>query len=94
MNKETTKYDGKILERVNKKEAYEKYLEGKEIYVCPVLANPENPWIGLMEIRWTKDKWMDKETYWKYIINAYQAYNCNAELGKYPKFFIKKEKEE
>lgn len=85
-------YNNKTLVRINKTKAlnilqYPKTFDGVTVYMLPINANPNSPWInGFFEI--TND--------WKYKdavdnineVSEIAYYNCGDELGNYLKFYI------
>ena len=87
-------YKNKKLTRINAKKAYNilnhpKKYNGVTLYMLPVNANPESPWInGFFELAMDFDS-MDAIDNNRYISELIY-YNCNNELGKYLKFYIEK----
>ena len=87
-------YKNKKLVRINAKKAYNilnhpKTFNGVTLYMLPVNANPESPWInGFFELTMDFDS-MDAIDNNRYISELIY-YNCNNELGKYLKFYIEK----
>ena len=85
-------YKNKKLIRINSKKAYNilnhpKKYDGVTLYMLPVNANPESPWInGFFELTMAFDS-MDAIDNNRYI-NALVFYNCNNELGNYLKYYI------
>lgn len=64
-------------------------FNGLTIYVLPINANPESPWINGFDELEIDVKYMDTIDYINYI-NEYKYYNCIDELGNYLKFYIEK----
>ena len=86
------KYNGINLIRINRKKAENIYLhpkkyDGVTLYMLPINANPESPWVdGFFTL--TMDFYnMDAVDNSNYI-NELVYYNCNDELGNYLKFYI------
>lgn len=85
-------YKNKNLTRINAKKAKEIYTHPKKyngvtLYILPVNANPESPWIdGFFELTMDFDS-MDAINNANYI-NELVFYNCNNELGNYLKYYI------
>ena len=86
------KYNNINLIRINRKKAENIYLHPKKyngvtLYMLPINANPESPWInGFFTL--TMDFYnMDAVDNSNYI-NELVYYNCNDELGNYLKFYI------
>ena len=85
-------YKNKKLIRINSKKAEEIYTHPKKyngvtLYMLPVNANPDSPWInGFFELTMDFDS-MDAIDNNKYI-NELIYYNCNNELGNYLKYYI------
>lgn len=75
--------DGEEFTQINKTKAAKLFASGKKIYLLPCNANPRSPWAGLYEI-------VDEGDYdFNNIVNHFEYYNCNGEMGKYAVFFIK-----
>lgn len=87
-------YKDKKLTRINSKKAEEIYMHPKKynsvtLYMLPINANPNSPWIdGFFELTMDFNS-MDAVDNNRYI-NELIYYNCNNELGKYLKFYIEK----
>ena len=90
------KYNDLNLVRINRKKAEDIYLhpkkyDGVTLYMLPINANPESPWVnGFFTL--TMDFYnidaVDNSNY----INEIIYYNCNDELGNYLKFYIEEVK--
>ena len=81
-NLDTGKY-----RRVRKDVARRLYGEGKTIYLTPsnVVASDSNFWVKPYPISNKDEKNFDN------IIDEFEYYNCNYELGYYTNFWIDKE---
>lgn len=79
---------GKKVKQVNKTTARKAYDNGKTIYLqsCNMLIN--NMWQSPCPIKKEGDAW---DRTFDQNVNEYQYYNCDAERGKYPLFFIEVE---
>lgn len=74
---------GTTFQQVNKTKAGRFFYEGKSVFLLPCNANPNSPWAGMYEI-------VDEGDYdFNNIVNHFEYYNCNGEMGKYAVFFIK-----
>lgn len=89
------KYNDINLIRINRKKAEDIYLHPKKyngvtLYMLPINANPESPWVnGFFTL--TMDFYnMDAADNSNYI-NELVYYNCNDELGNYLKFYIEED---
>lgn len=89
-------YKNKKLKRITEKKVYNiidhpsKY-QGLTLYMLPVNANPDSPWInGFYELTIENIIYMDSVDYHNYI-NECKYYNCNPELGSYMKYYIEEE---
>lgn len=89
-------YKNKKLKRITEKKVNNiinncsKY-EGLVIYMLPINADPDSPWInGFFEMQIEKIIYMDSIDYKRYI-NECKYYNCNKELGLYLKYYIEKD---
>ena len=85
-------YKNNNLIRINAKKAKEIYTHPKKyngvtLYMLPINADPESPWInGFFELEmdfYSMDA-IDNSNY----INELIYYNCGDELGKYLKYYI------
>lgn len=86
-------YKNKKLKRITEKKVYNiidnpsKY-QGLTLYMLPVNANPDSPWInGFYELTIENIIYMDSTDYHRYI-NECKYYNCGPELGSYMKYYI------
>lgn len=86
-------YKNKKLKRITEKKVYNiidhpsKY-QGLTLYMLPVNANPDSPWInGFYELTIENIIYMDSVDYHNYI-NECKHYNCGPELGSYMKYYI------
>lgn len=88
-------YRGKKLVRINAKKArnileHPKQFDGVTLYMLPVNANPNSPWInGFFELTMDFDS-MDAIDNNRYV-NELIYYNCNNEMGKYLKYYIEED---
>lgn len=96
MNYKNIIYKNKKLKRITEKKVNNiinnpSKHEGLTIYMLPVKANPESPWInGFFELYIDKIIYMDSVDYYRYI-NECKYYNCNSELGSYLKYYIEED---
>lgn len=88
-------YKNKNLTRISEKKVYNiinnpSQHEGLTIYMLPINANPESPWInGFFELTIENIIYMDSIDYSNYISEC-KYYNCGSELGSYLKYYIEK----
>lgn len=84
-NKELTRISEKRVNNIiNNPSKY----QGLTIYMLPINANPESPWInGFFELTIENIIYMDSIDYHRYI-NECKYYNCNSELGTYLKYYV------
>ena len=81
--------DGKLYTRVNKTKARRLFNEGVHIVLYPVEANPFSMWAGsgytinISNID-ENDKYLPT---FDSIVNNFEYYNCNSEMGQYSKFY-------
>ena len=80
----------KTFKKVNKTQARKLYNNNKNVYIvpCKVYPNYNNVWT--QPIKLNKEEYIDKnyENDFDKIINNFEFYNCNTELGKYTSFYI------
>jgi hypothetical protein len=81
--------------KVNKTKARRLFNEGKTLYFvpCKVYPNYNNPWVRPYDINLERIK--DEVVFNNFdsIVNNFEYYNCNSELGNYTHFYIEKEEE-
>lgn len=58
------------------------YNEGKTLFLLPCKVSFQNIWIQPFELS------NNNNNSWKNVINLYEYYNCNNELGKYTHFYV------
>lgn len=89
-------YKNKKLMRINARKAREIYMNPKKyngitLYMLPINADYESPWInGFFELEMDFCN-MDAIDNLNYI-NELIYYNCNRELGDYLKYYIEEKK--
>ena len=77
--------------RIRKNEARRLYDDGATIYLlpCKVYPDDDHPWIKPNELK-KRDEYTIGNLFDKHI-DAFEYYNCNAELGYYTAFYIKED---
>lgn len=73
----------KNMVRVSKKAAEKAYNAGKTVLLAPVNANMNYIFFPGVYVDNTGEEGFNR------IINGFEYYNCNSELGHYTKYFIK-----
>ena len=74
------------LKRIPKNKARKAYNSGLDVLFIPVNCNPTNNYWNL---RIWENKSLDGQyTTFEALCNAFEAYNCNNETGKYIAFYI------
>ena len=75
--------------RVRKDVARRLFNEGRTIYLTPsnIAASDSNLWVKPCPISNRSEKNFDD------IVNSFEYYNCNSELGYYTNFWINEEEE-
>jgi hypothetical protein len=76
------------MKRINKRVARGLYNEGIAILVLPNKTNANNAWNIGMEANKAELEKKELDADFDRLINAYEHYNCNAELGSYSAFYI------
>ena len=84
--------------RISKKAAEKLYNAGEIVRICPIKISPVNVW-GLFadcqKERFTPvsgggfNATVARNREFETVVNAFTFYNCNAETGKYPAFYVK-----
>lgn len=73
--------------RVDKRVARRLFNEGEAIFLVPCNCDVHS----LFTYEIGKDYWgIDEDPDFDKVVNAFEWYNCNSELGRYTMFFIKK----
>lgn len=89
------KYECNGYIRISKTRARALYDSGKPVYILPCLTRTNNMWIQPYCAK--KDDYNTFSDGWNTIVpyedfdsvcTCYTYYNCNAQLGKYPAFYI------
>lgn len=103
MRKESYTYNGETFERVTRPSALKAFLAGGSVYLFPINANPTTPWFAggcqfsygyPISYETRKEFFIDRigaKNDFNSCVNSFMYYNCNAELGKTVKFFVKRE---
>ena len=80
----------KEFKKINKAQARKLYNNNVNVYIlpCKVYPNYNNAWI--QPIKLNKEECIDKnyENDFDKIINNFEFYNCNTNLGRYTSFYI------
>ena len=84
MNNYTFTKNGTTFERITKATAKKLYNSGVAVYLMPANANPF--FVGFSYPYATSTSTNDGMTF-DACVNAFEYYNCNAEMGKYTAFF-------
>lgn len=98
MNKRTISQDGRIFERIDKKQARKLYNNMKPIYIlpCKIRFDLLGYWYGPYKAEKGGYNAIGTSTGFDTIIpyadfdktvNCYEYYNCNSETGKYSAFY-------
>lgn len=86
------------FKRISKKAAEKLYNAGEVVRMCPVKISPVNLWgffTDCQKERFTPvagdgfDTTVARNRDFETVVNAFAFYNCNAETGKYPAFYVK-----
>ena len=67
--------------RINKKEARNRYNDGKAVFLMPCNIRFDNAWVQLYTINKKSGDDFDK------LVNHYEYYNCDHERGYYASFY-------
>ena len=79
---------GCIYRRITKSNARRMFCDGHTVIIAPVFANMNSPWHLWHIIQYNGKDEGTPEQHFERIINSFIYYNCNAELGRYPKYYI------
>ena len=69
--------------KVNKATARKMYRSGCEIHLLPCKVRLNNEWVSPIPVSLETHK----ETFDR-VVNQYEYYNCNAELGYYAHYYV------
>lgn len=78
--------ESKTLVRIGKKQARKLYNTGKTVYLAACNANLKSRWIHPFMINSTNVD-CDGQSF-DSVVNAFEYYNCNSELGKYAAYYV------
>ena len=73
--------DGKVYKKVDKRVARKLFDAGGVVYLAPCKATPWSYWSGLISI-YKESAGFDT------VINEFEYYNCNTELGKRAAYYV------
>lgn len=75
------------LTKLPRKEyARKMYYEGYDVYLLPCKMRKDNAWVLPFKI--TKYDSTEKYNRFDRTVDSYVFYNCNAELGYYPHYYV------
>lgn len=86
--------------RISKKAAEKLYNAGKTVRICAVNVSPVNVWGAYADCNRAEHSPVSGDGFntvvprnraFETVVNAFTFYNCNAETGKYPAFYIREE---
>ena len=82
-------YDYAIT-RVNRAVAKSYFKKGATIYLYPCKANVNSMWYSLApsHIHFSDYESSDTDKVFECAVSMYEFYNCNADEGRYAKFFV------
>lgn len=80
----------KEFKKVNKTQARKLYNKNVNIYIVPCKVFPNYSSIWIKPIKLNKEEYLEKyyEIDFDKIINNFEFYNCNKDLGKYTSYYI------
>lgn len=73
--------------RITRKEARKRYNAGEVIRMCAVKLSPVNMWGCFADC--CREALSPRSREFDTVVNAFTFYNCNAETGRYPAFYVK-----
>lgn len=86
------------FKRITKKEAARRYAAGETVRICPVNVSPVNVW-GFYADENSRDytevstdgfnTTIARNRAFDTVVHAYSFYNCNAETGRYPAYYVR-----
>ena len=86
MRNESGNYSGLWLKRVTLTEARKRFESGCYVWMLPCNVRFNNMWIQPACISSDMEIYENKS--FSDIVNSFEYYNCNNELGKYAKYYV------
>lgn len=74
--------------RITKGNAKKLFVYGHVLIIAPVKANLDSPWHTWSIMQYNGKDDSTPEQSFDRIINSFTYYNCNPQIGLYPKFYI------
>lgn len=71
------------MKQINKAQARKLYEARKPFTMTPCKCRVNGPFTFLM-----KPEWVDEYGNFDQMVNSFTYYNCNAETGRYPHFYV------
>lgn len=76
-----------MLVKINKPQARKRFLNGETILMYACKMRVPNVWVQGCPMTIEDDEKLTVENFEK-IVNSFEYYNCNNEMGKYTSFYI------
>ena len=84
----TNKRTGTVYRRITKGNAKKLFADGHTLIIAPVYANMDSPWHLWAIMQYNDIDGQPPQESFNRIVNSFIYYNCNVELGRYPKYYI------
>ena len=84
----TNEKTGCTYRRISKSNARRLFADGKTLIIAPIYANMNSPWHLWAIMQFNGIDGADPNTDFERIVNSFIYYNCQGELGRYPKYYI------
>ena len=84
----TNERTGTHYRRITKSNAKKLYADGHTLIIAPVYANMNSPWHLWAIMQYNGKDGDTPGQSFERVVNSFTYYNCNAELGRYPKYYI------
>ena len=80
----TITLNGITYRQIQKRTAHKAYNNGVMVFIIPCKANVNSAWIQFSELNVDR---LENQNF-DVVVNQYEYYNCNSELGTYSHFYI------
>ena len=84
----TNERTGCRYRRISKSNARRLFADGHTLIIAPIYANMNSPWHLWSIMQYNGIDGTDPKKDFERIVNSFTYYNCTAELGRYPKYYI------
>lgn len=74
------------MKKINKRQARKEFYDGKKVGLLPCNVTKDNRWMSICWI--DADSRSDNDRDFDQIVNEFEYYSCNNEMGRYAAYYI------